>query len=114
MSASWEESLSLGSILRRPLTNPIAFRGNFPKYLERECFVPPLVPALDGFWFAELREFHADESGVLLEQFLLIRSERSKQFLDEVQLIDLVLSRKEWVAICQLAQQAPDRPRFFY
>ena len=69
------------------------------------------VTALDGFDVVDLWKLHADELGILQEVFLVLGSERAKAFLDEVQLIEVILPREQRFSIddfCHNAANGPD------
>ena len=68
------------------------------------------VTAFKGLWFLNIREFKTDESGVLVEFFLLATSQFAKNFLDTEELVDLRLAREQGLTVRDLAHDAARCP----
>lgn len=47
---------------------------------------------------------------VFEEELGLLRRERAEDLLDDVELVDLTFSRKQWLPVDELTHDAPDRP----
>lgn len=74
----------------------------------RRQFTPILL--LNRLWLSYVRKFEADEARVFCKLLLLERCEGTEDLLDLEQLVDLALTREQWLTICQLAHDAADGP----
>jgi hypothetical protein len=74
----------------------------------------PYVFLIESVQVVDLREAHAEEAWVFAEGFLMVWSQFSQGLLDEIELVELILSREERISVDQLSHDAPGRPEIHF
>lgn len=68
------------------------------------------VATLDGLNVMNFWKFHADELWILQEMLLMLSGKRAKALLNEIQLIEVILSRKQWLTIDDFPHNTANGP----
>lgn len=68
------------------------------------------ITAFNGLNVMDFWKFHADELWILQEMFLMLSSQRAETLLYEVQLIEIILSRKQRLSIYNFSHHTANGP----
>lgn len=70
----------------------------------------PKIPSLDGLQVVNLGEFHANEFGVLQKVLVVLRNQGAQTLLNQIELVQVILSREKRLPIDHFSHDAANRP----
>ena len=68
------------------------------------------IPSLDGLQVVNLGEFHADEFGILQKVLVVLRNQGAKALLNQIELVQVILSREKRLPVYHFSHDAANRP----